>query len=410
MKAKLAELFAKLEGFEAKASFTDAEATEFNATHSEYVALKNTIEAREKIEAIKGASNRQTSPVAAAPVATPVAKRKEGFQSVGEFFNAVKNAANGDIDPRFANSAMSTRVGEDGGFLVPEEMINEIQKKLGSEESLFAKTRQFNISGNTLSLPIDESAPWNNGVSVYWTAEGSSAAGSKPKIPGQASWKLNKVVARVDLTDELLEDAVGLESYIMNAAPEAIMHNINSCILTGTGVGKPTGILNSGFKYKVAKEVGQAADTIVAKNVIKMYSRLIPTSIARAAWYVNAACVEQLRLMKDDLGNFIYLAAGSQLNAGPYATLLGLPVIPMVGSMKALGDEGDIILCDLSMYYTVLKAGGIKQAMSTHVLFDRDQVAYKFTFRLDGKTPFSAPITTEFGDYKLSAIVTLEDR
>lgn len=410
MKAKLAELFAKLEGFEAKASITDAEATEFNATHSEYVALKNTIEAREKIEAIKGASNRQTSPIAAAPVAAPVAKRKEGFQSVGEFLNAVKAASHGEIDPRFSNAINSTRVGEDGGFLVPEEMINEVQKKLESGESLFAKTRQFKISGNTLSLPVDESAPWNNGVNVYWTAEGQTIAGSKPKIPGIASWKLNKLAALVPVTDELLDDAVGMESYIMNAAPEAIMHAVNSAILTGTGVGKPSGILNSGFKYKVLKESGQAADTIVAKNVIKMYSRLIPSSLPRAAWYVNAACVEQLRLMKDDNDNFIYIAPGNQLNQGPYATLLGLPVIPMVGSMKALGDEGDIILADLSYYYSVLKTSGMKQAISTHLYFDKDQVAYKFTFRIDGKAPFSTPVETENGAYKMSAIVTLEDR
>jgi HK97 family phage major capsid protein len=114
--------------------------------------------------------------------------------------------------------------------------------------------------------------------------------------------------------------------------------------------------------------------------------------------------------MKSDSGDFIYLAPGSQLNQTPYGQLLGLPVIPLIGSMPALGDEGDIILGNLSYYYSIVKAGGMKQAISSHLHFDRDIQAYKFTMRIDGACPFKAPVKTEFGDYEMSAFITLEDR
>jgi HK97 family phage major capsid protein len=193
-------------------------------------------------------------------------------------------------------------------------------------------------------------------------------------------------------------------------APEAIMHKINEAILTGNGIGKPKGILTSGFKVTVAAESGQGADTVVARNVIKMYSRMIPRSRANAVWFINPEVEEQLKSMTDDNGNFIYIAPGSQMNQTPYGTLLGRPVLPLLGGMKALGDEGDIMFADLSYYYSIMKSAGIRSDVSTHLYFDRDQTAYKFIMRVDGSCPFKSPVVTQYGNYEMSGFVTLADR
>jgi HK97 family phage major capsid protein len=97
-------------------------------------------------------------------------------------------------------------------------------------------------------------------------------------------------------------------------------------------------------------------------------------------------------------------------SVAPFETLMGLPIVYMMGSVPALGDEGDIILVDLKYYYTVLKRGGIKSGVSTHLYFDKDITAFKFTLRVDGKCPFKAPVTTENGSYQMSGIITLADR
>lgn len=412
MKARLAEIANKISEIKELGDFSDAVVDEINAMSEEFDSLQKKVVAGEKIAAMTASANtstRKTTPDARVAVEAKVEKNA-GFKSTGEFLQAVKKAAAGDVDPRFKNQ-FSERNGEDGGFLVPEEMLSDIAKKMQSEESLLAKTRGLTVSGNSLSLPVDESAPWNGGVTAYWTAEGAPITGSGKGKLSLANWKLHKLAALVTVTDELLDDAVALESYMRAMAPEAIMHKINSAIITGDGAGKPQGILNSNFRVTVSKEAGQAADTIVARNVIKMFSRMIPSARAKAVWYINAGCEEQLRLMKDDLGNFIYLAPGSQMNQTPYGLLLGLPVVPMIGSMPALGDEGDIVLADLSYYYSITKSsGGMKQAVSTHLYFDRDVQAYKFTMRVDGSCPFKSPVTTEFGNYQMSAFVTLEAR
>lgn len=415
MKARLAAIVAKLAEFKDASEYSDEDVESVNALSTEFDGLKKQIETAEKIEAMSAkaaTSTRQVAPAKTAYETVQVtASRKElngGFNSMGEFLASVKSAATGNVDKRFSNTYFEKN-GEDGGFLVPEEMMSEITKKLASDESLLAKTRQFKVTGNNLSLPIDETAPWNGGVQAYWLAEGAPLTESKSKL-GQASMKLNKIGALVKVTDELLEDTVALESYIKAMAPEAINYKLNSAILSGDGVGKPMGILNSGFKVQVAAEGGQAADTVVAKNIIKMYSKMLPNARANAVWYINPAVEEQLRMMKDDLGNFIYLSPGSQLNQTPYGLLMGRPVISLIGSMPQLGNEGDIIFCDLSYYYSITKVAGIKQAVSAHLYFERDIQAYKWTMRVDGQCPFKSPVTTEFGAYQMSGIVTLAAR
>jgi HK97 family phage major capsid protein len=416
LRARLAEISARMSELNSVEDFTDGIVSEINELGSEFETVKGQIEAKERVASIVAATSASTrktgaeAPVAARSVEVLPSRKDKmgGFNSFGEFLGSVRKAVNGDVDKRFQNT-MFEKVGEDGGFLVPEEMLSDVSKKLESDESLLSRVTSIPVSGNSLSLPTDETSPWNGGVQAYWTAEGAQIADSKHKF-GQANWKLHKLAALVKVTDELLEDSVALEGYIRARAPEAIMHKINSAILTGNGVGKPTGILNSGFRVVVPKESGQLADTIVARNIIKMYSRLIPQARRNAAWYINAAVEEQLRTMKDDDNSFIYLAPGSQMNQSPYGLLMGLPVISMIGSMPALGDEGDIMLGSLSYYYAIIKRGGMKQAVSQHLYFDRDIQAYKFTMRLDGSCPFKSPVSTEFGNYEMSAFITLADR
>ncbi len=422
IRARLAAIAASLESIVAgEAGYSEDQVTEIDTLNSEFETLNMQLETAEKVEAMRvkasASAGRKTpaAPSAAAPRIENVRQLNErfgGFNSTGEFLMAVKKAGQtGEMAKQFQNSTAYEKVGEDGGFLIPEEISQGVLKMLDSQESLLSKTTQLQISGNALTINVDESQPWNQGVQAYWTAEGQTITESKPAFK-QASFRLQKIACLVKATDELLDDATALESYIKASAPSAFMHKINAAILSGNGAGKPTGIINSPFAVTQAKE-SQSADTVVSANVIKMYSRMFPGSRGKAAWYVNAAVEEQLRLMVDENDEYIYISpggVGGQLSGSPYATLLGRPVIPMMGSMPALGDVGDIMFADLSYYYSVVKAGGIKSATSIHLLFDKEQTAFRFSMRLDGKCPFTAPVTTEFGDYDMSALVLLQAR
>ena len=412
MRKRLGEIQAKLAEFSALETFSDEDVTTIDELNNEFTTLKASIEAKEKVEAVLASANTSARKTEAQPVAKIEVKKSKadttgGFTNFGEYLSSVRRAANGDMDKRFQNT-MFEKTGEDGGFLVPEDFMSSIAKKVEGDDSLLTRTRRMTVSGNALSLPTDELQPWMGGIQAYWTDEGAAITESKHKL-GKANWKLNKMAALIKMTDELLEDTTALESYVLSHAPVAMTHVLNSAIISGDGVGKPEGILNSSFAVTVTKENAQAADTIVAENIVKMFSRLLPQSRGRAAWYINPAVEAQLRLLKDGAGQFIYLAPGSQMNQSPYGQLMGLPVIPMLGSLPQLGDKGDIILADLDSYYTITK-GGVKQDISSHLYFDRAIQTYRFIFRVDGKCPYKTPVVTEFGNYEMSSIVVLEDR
>jgi HK97 family phage major capsid protein len=418
IRSRLAEIAAELEGTQASdEGFSEEQMGRINELNAEFEGLNTQLETAEKIENMKakaaapaGRKTVAASPAGSVTVAASRSERFGGFESAGSWLMAVKKAGQtGELDARFKNATMKESVGEDGGFLVPEEISTAILKKMAGDDSLMAKTTAIQVGGNALTINVDESQPWNNGVQAYWTAEGAAITSSKPSFK-QASWRLQKLAALVSATDELLDDGTALESYIMAAAPNAIMHQVNKAILNGNGVGKPQGVIQSPFTVTVAKESGQAADTVLAENVLKMYSRMFPMSRAGAAWYINPAVEEQLRLLKDAVGNYIYLAPGSQMNQTPYASLLGRPVVPLMGGMPALGDLGDLLFADLSYYYMIRKAAGVKSATSIHLQFDKEITSFRFSLRLDGKCPFQAPVTTEFGAYQMSAFVQLEAR
>lgn len=414
MRNRVQAIVAKLTEFSSLENFSDEQLTEINALNDEFGGLEKQISAKEtlkKMNASAAVSNRVVAPVVPAGQVTVTNRTDKtmGFDSLGNFAKAVSNKAMGKVDQRFQNEAAYERFSEDGGVLVPTDFMTEIQEKVEGDESLLARSANYKVSGNHLSLPIDETSPWNGGIQSYWTAEGQTINESKPKL-GSASWKLHKLASLVKATDELLEDASALESYIKRNAPKSITATINDAIIGGNGVGKPSGILGSGFKVTVAKEAVQTPDTINYKNIVKMEAVHIPSM--DSIWIAHPQCREQLRQLKDDNGNAIYMNGGAfpNLAVKGFDMLMGKPVIYMMGATKALGDEGDLILADMNYYYSIVKTEGIKQSISTHLLFDKDMTAFKFITRVDGSCPFTSPVTTQYGDYKMSGFVTLADR
>lgn len=422
MRARLGEIADTLGEFQGS-ELTEEQLNAANELHSEFESLTAQIETQERLASVVARVAAPAAPAAparkTAPASVTVGKDriqddpKRGFKSQGEFYaSVISYGKGGQADARFQGTLME-RSSEDGGILVPEDFRTDIQTQLQGEESLLPLTTQFRTGSNNIVLPTFDQAPWDStqGVQAYWVEEGGIIPDSKMKF-GSFGMRLHKIAAMVKVTEELMEDAPLLETWIRSQVPKAIVHKINSAIIRGTGAGQPEGFLNSSFKIKVAKEAGQLADTINFANINKMLGALAPQSIGRARWFVNPAILPQLRTMTfSNSGDPIPVFMPSTgVSGAPYGTLFGIPMMPMMGGLKAVGDEGDIVLADMSYYFTATKSSGIKASMSTHVYFDRDINAFKFTQRIAGGTPYKAPITNEAGDYSASGIVTLADR
>lgn len=409
------------------ADMSEEDAAEFEANITEIPKLAARISRLDRMVAAAtpqaGANRRTVSDQAAnassgsgrtVPATARVDQRTGGFRHLGEFASCARAAAMNDDGARNRLMAanMSEGVGEDGGFLVPAEFRDSIMKVVEGEESLLSRCDASTTARNAVTHPKDETTPWGtSGIRAYWEGEASSVTAANAKFQGD-TLRLNKLFARIDVTDELLEDAPQLDRYLRVKAPEVMTSVINLAIVQGNGAGKPLGFMNSGALVTVAAETSQPTDTVHHRNIVKMYTRMYAPCRARSVWLINQDVEPQLHLMSFRDGTStpvpVYLPPGG-VSSTPYGTLMGRPVIP-VQAMETLGDLGDIALVDLSMYRALTKSGGARVDTSIHLKFDTDETVYRFIFRLGGSPWWSAPISPRDGSNTLSPFVTLATR
>lgn len=425
--------------------FTEEEAEKLDTIFAEMKRIKAQIDYRKRIDdsnaALKASMGRRAQPESTdeeeerpTPAARRTSTRYEGgmavgatrtsfgFRNFGEFAMAVRQGARGNPDPRLIANAPSTYssegIGADGGFAVPPDFRSTIMEKVMAEESMLSRTDLMQTASNAITLPSDETTPWqtSGGLQVYWEGEGDQISQSKVAL-NSVTTRLNKLTALVPVTEELLEDAPTLDSYLQRKVPEKMDFAINFAIVQGTGVGKPLGILNAPCLVSVAKETSQPADTIKAENIIKMWSRLYAGCRPNAVWLINQDIEDQLPRMfipatnvagTENVGGMpVYIPPGG-LSASPYGTLYGRPIIP-TEACNTLGDQGDIILADMSKYLAAIKTTGIRQDVSIHLWFDYDTTAYRFIFRVGGQPWWKAPVTSRTSTTR-SCFVTLDER
>lgn len=431
-----------------KRALTAEEGREIETLYAEFERIEDEIERRGKLLAasqrLAAPQGRKTDP-AGEPAADPAdpapgaARRpvratlpaqprdpaeagKAGFRHMGDFARAVVMAGKkggGVMDPRLSaimNAAPaeygSEGMGADGGFAVPPDFRSVIMKKVMGEESFLARTDLQQTEGNTIVFPKDETTPWQStgGIQAYWDGEAAAYTPKKPAL-GESTIRLNKLTALVPATEELLQDAAAMAGYINSKAPEKIFYKVNDAIYRGTGAGMPLGILAAPSLVTQDKESGQAADTIVAANIVNMFARVYAPWRRNAVWLINQDLEPQLQLMAfPGTGTAVplYMPPGG-LSAAPYGTLMGRPVLP-TEVCSALGDLGDIALVDFKQYLAAQRVGGIRQQTSIHLWFDYDIMAFKFTLRVAGQPWWASSIARANGTNTLSWAVTLQAR
>ncbi len=342
-----------------------------------------------------------------------------GFKHFGEQLQAIAKASKGfNVDQRLLTKAplgANLTTDSEGGFLAAPEFSREIIAIMHEEDNLLDRTQNFAINGPSIKIPgFDETSRADGsrrgGVRGYWLAEADTLTASQPKFR-QIELAPHKLGVLVYATDEMLEDGSDvLGTVVRESAASEINFKIGDAIVNGSGAGQPQGVLNAAATVSVSKETGQAANTIVPENVTKMWSRLHKSARANSVWLINQDCEPQLHLMSLAVGTggqVVYMPPGG-LSGQPYATLYGRPVVETEFN-PTLGTVGDIVLADLSHYYTATR-GSLKSDVSMHVQFLTDQMAFRFIFKVDGQSSWHSALTPFKGTNTQSPFITLATR
>jgi HK97 family phage major capsid protein len=187
---------------------------------------------------------------------------------------------------------------------------------------------------------------------------------------------------------------------------------VSLALVQGTGVGEPQGILNCSSKIEVAAESGQSADTVMAENVINMWSRMYGPLRKNAVWLINQDIEPELfSMFLEGTSSSIPVYMPANGVAGqPYNTLFGRPVIPHQ-ACETLGDAGDIIFASFDQYLAAVKAEGVQEDISIHLWFDYDVTAFRFVMRVGGQCRWASAISgRDTGTSTLGSFITLAAR
>lgn len=316
-----------------------------------------------------------------------------------------------------AATGMGESISSDGGALVPTAFRNQLLMNALEASIVFGRSTFIPMATNSVDVPSIEvtshASNFFGGVVAYWADEGTAATASKPK-PARITLTLNSLKGLCYVTDELLQDSpISLEGLLPTMFSQAISFQMDEKFLTGNGGGCPLGVLNAPATVSQAKESGQAATTIVAENIVKMYSRMYPPSIPNAVWVANIDAFPQLATMSIAVGtggSLVGLLSNQQAQAAPTLTLLGRPVI-FTEKVPTLGTVGDIMFCDFSQYMIGAKsATGAAMQSSIHLKFDQHETAFRIMQRMDGQPWWKSALTPRISSTTLSPFVSLATR
>lgn len=347
-----------------------------------------------------------------------------GFRSFGEFIRTgwkdekKFNSMHGQAMQSLAKALqIQTTTFDDGGSLVLPEFAPEIMAMLYQSNALWQRTRQYTVAGNSMSFPRlkdqDRTAGKRHGGALaYWNGEADTMTESKVGFES-TDIKLNKLYVVVYLSEEMLSDSgYAIDQFVTEVVQAEIDYALDRALLQGNGVQQPLGIFKSPARVTVSKESGQAANTVNADNILKMWARrLDPAAADDNIWLVNQdveALLPKLSLATGSSSGQLVFMTPAGFSGRQYATLQGCPVINCEHS-SALSAEGDISLVNFK-YYLSINKGQVNQLSSPHVQFLRDLQCLKFTFRVNGRPLYDSPLTVENSSNKRSAFITLEAR
>lgn len=356
---------------------------------------------------------RESEPPVKTAEANLTVVKDEGDQpwkSHGEFFMAVKNAGlhPRNEDPRLtavkatgANEAIPSQ----GGFLVPPDIASGVIDSMYAPGSLLGLMNVETISSNRMIYNVvaetsRATGSRNGGITGYWLAEAATKTASQPAFR-QLDIVLNKVCALCVATDELLSDAVALQSWLGRAVPNELRFLVEDAIINGDGVGKPLGILTNTAALTSATRTD--ASEIDALDIGRMWAGRVP-GFNDYVWTCNQGIYPQLLNMT--IGQMpVFLPSGNVGSAGTYSTLLGRPLVETEYN-PALGTAGDLLLFSPSAYKLIHK-GGIEAASSIHVYFTADESAFRWVYRVGGAPLYNTQITGfDSGSYSPYVVLT----
>lgn len=378
---------------------TAEEENQFRAWETELQNRNAEIEREERLQAAEAASamGRQSEP------------GPNEIKSFGEFLQEVRfNPGSPSLQTREVAKGEKRDVtmgsGTSAGFLVPDQFDRTI-RQVTPQTAIFRPRAMVIPAGdppdaayNMLSLDQSGSKGVYGGVAVKWIAEGGTRQDAgDPKIKN-IKLEPQEVSGYIDVSDKLLRNSAAAGSLIEQLLRGAIIGSEEDAFYTGSGVGKPHGIVGHGSVKTVTRNT---ASHVKWADIKSMFGAFLFGG--SPVWVANQGCLPDLMSLEDTSGHALWMP---NVQIGPGGTLCGIPLL--INDLNpALGTEGDLSLLDLSYYF--IKDGAPLAIFMDPYTQKANGVTRIYAFwGTDGQPMLTSAITQRNGSSTVSPFVVLK--
>ena len=296
-----------------------------------------------------------------------------------------------------------------GGFAVPTTRIPGLLEVGFEGDPTAGLTQPIPMESPSVEIMArtdkDHTTSVAGGFTVARRAETASITASRMELE-MIGFKASSLFGLAYATEEILADsAISFAALIDAGFRSQFGAKILDEKIRGGGGDEYQGVLNSPAKIQVAKETGQAADTIVFDNVNKMAARC--WGFGSAVWVANHDTRPQLVKIALPIGTAGVAMYQPSATAGFPDMLWGRPVLYSEYA-STVGDAGDLILANWSQYLEGTYQP-IQGAESVHVRFVNHERTFKLWTRNCGALWWRSALTPNKGA-TLSPIVILAAR
>jgi HK97 family phage major capsid protein len=343
-----------------------------------------------------------------------------GFKTPREFMSAVMEAGltRGRMDSRLKPLQIGATQGSDeqgtysepyGGFFVPVGLSPTVMQLSPEDDPISPLVTQVPLTAPTVKFNArvdkDHTTSVSGGFTVSRHPETVDGTSSRAQYE-QVTLTADELFGVAFATERLLTDSpTSFAAVIAAGFRDQFSDHLIEERFNGTGIGEFLGFMKSASLLTVAKETGQAADTIVTQNIDKMVARC--WRYGSAVWHANHTAFPQLQGLTRAIGtggsivNYLSWAPGGQMQ------LLGRP-LHLTEHCAALGDLGDLALCNWSEFLEGTYQP-MQSAESIHVRFLAHERTFKLWLRNGGSVWWKSVLTPKHGDTR-SPFVTLAAR
>ncbi len=271
----------------------------------------------------------------------------------------------GDASGLLELKAMSAGSSADGGYTVPLEIEQTIDRVLAKVSPLRAIATVLQIGANTYRKPINTS-----GAASGWLANETTAP-AQTNTPTLAAidFPTMELYAMPAATQTLLDDSqVDLESWLAEEVQTVFAEQEGAAFVSGNGTSAPKGFLTEATIADAAWSWGKLG--FIASGADGAFAATDPTDAlitlayapkqgyrANGSWVMNRKTESAIRKFKDAQHNYIWQPG---VAAGQAPTLLGYPVAEAEDMPDIASGSTSIAFGDFKRGYLIVDRVGVK--------------------------------------------------